>query len=249
MNNPAKRLSQNHDATAKVTQIVQSRTKLALEHFTERVKGACEQQVAAVRANPLSAWEIWTSGAQCAVDFAQRSILLLETLRQRGNNFVEHERQGLPPVLRFDYEMVLDGRTLERPVNYALVRIVPPKGVTIDPKRRPSDLLKDYRDLLPGLPRDEARRIGGEQEIIARYEPEMAVETLPVLLARRKDRDRLLVLLERVLADKRVQRIQPSPEQTAMLARIRRVLGRANHRPALAPPRRPIEREVAAQAG
>ena len=42
-----------------------------------------------------------------------------------------------------------------------------------------------------------------------------------MLLAERKDRDRLLTLLERVLADKRVQRIQPSPEQTAMLARIR----------------------------
>ena len=72
------------------------------------------------------------------------------------------------------------------------------------------ELLDDYRDLLPELPLDEARRIGGEQEIIARYEPEQAVETLPALLARRKDRDRLLTLLERVLADKRVQRIQPT---------------------------------------
>ena len=45
-----------------------------------------------------------------------------------------------------------------------------------------------------------------------------------MLLAKRKDRDRLLTLLERVLADTRVQRIQPSAEQTAMLARIRRAL-------------------------
>ncbi len=89
------------------------------------------------------------------------------------------------------------------------------------------ELLDDYRDLLPDLPLDEVRRIGGEQEIIARYEPEKAVETLPAVLAKRKDRDRLLTLLERVLADKRVQRIQPSPQQTAMLARIRRVLGSA----------------------
>ena len=29
-------------------------------------------------------------------------------------------------------ELVIDGRTLERPVNYALVRVVPPKGVEID---------------------------------------------------------------------------------------------------------------------
>ena len=112
-----------------------------------------------------------------------------------------------------------------------------------------SDLLEDYRDLLPDLPRDEARRIGGEQEIIARYEPDKAVETLPMLLAARKDRDRLVTLLERVLGDKRVQRIQPSPEQTAMLARIRGVLGGAGRSPA--PPKagrrtqRRVEREAA----
>jgi hypothetical protein len=35
-----------------------------------------------------------------------------------------------------------------------------------------------------------------------------------------------------VLADKRVQRIQPSAEQKAMLARIRRVLGSLQRRPA-----------------
>ena len=74
------------------------------------------------------------------------------------------------------------------------------------------ELLDDYRELLPDLPLDEVRRIGGEQEIIARYEPEKAVETLAVL-AKRKDRDRLLTLLERVLADQRVQRIQPSPSK------------------------------------
>jgi hypothetical protein len=87
------------------------------------------------------------------------------------------------------------------------------------------ELIEDYRDLLPDLALDEVRRIGGEQEIIARYEPERAIETLPALLADPADRDRLLTLLERVLADERVQRIQPSAEQTAMLARIRQVLG------------------------
>jgi pimeloyl-ACP methyl ester carboxylesterase len=151
MNTPARQLSHSHDVAAKVTQVVQSRTKLALERFTERAKGACEQQVAAVMDNPLPAWEIWTSGAQYAVDFAQRSILLLDTLRQRGNNFIEHERQGLPPVLHFDYEVVLDGRTLEKPVNYALVRIVPPKGVTIDPKRRPFVIIDPRGGHGPGI--------------------------------------------------------------------------------------------------
>jgi len=81
---------------------------------------------------------------------------------------------------------------------------------------------------LPDLPRDEARRIEGEQEIIARYDPQRAVETLPALLADRNDRARLLMLLDSVLADERVQRIEPSAEQKAMLARIRAVLAGVN---------------------
>ena len=62
------------------------------------------------------------------VDAWQRAILTLDVLRQRGNQFLEHERTGSPPVLHFDYEIVVDGRSLERPVNYALVRIMPPEG-------------------------------------------------------------------------------------------------------------------------
>ena len=94
------------------------------------------------------------------------------------------------------------------------------------------DLIEEYREFLPQLAPDELRRIGGEQEIIARYEPEKAVETLPVLVADRKDRNRLLTLLERVLADPRMQRIRPSAAQKAMLARIRGVLGAVERRPA-----------------
>ena len=59
-------------------------------------------------------------------------VLFWDTLRQRGNNFLEHERAGKPPLLVYDYEIVVDGRKLERPVNYALVRIIPPDGVRID---------------------------------------------------------------------------------------------------------------------
>ena len=151
MNNPAKRLSQSHDVAAKVTQILQGRTKLASERFKKRIQQACEQQVAALTTNPLAPWQAWASGAQYGVDFAQRAILLWDTLRQRGNNFIEHERQGLPPVLRFDYEMVLDGRTLARPVNYALVRIVAPKGVTIDPRLRPFVIIDPRGGHGPGI--------------------------------------------------------------------------------------------------
>jgi pimeloyl-ACP methyl ester carboxylesterase len=71
------------------------------------------------------------------VDAWQRSILLLDVLRQRGNASAEHNARAAPHVLSFEAELVLDGRLLPRPVNYALVRIVPPKGTAIDQSKRP----------------------------------------------------------------------------------------------------------------
>jgi len=150
MSNPARQLSQSHDLTAKVAQLLQTRTRLALTKFNERAQQAREQ-VAALTTNPTSLAELWAGGARYGVDFAQRSILLWDTLRQRGNNFLEHERQGLPPVLHFDYEMVMDGRSFKRPVNYALLRIVPPKGVTVDAKRRPYVIIDPRGGHGPGI--------------------------------------------------------------------------------------------------
>jgi hypothetical protein len=73
-----------------------------------------------------------------AVDATQRAVLFWDTMRRAGNAFVEHEREGCPPVLVFEWEMVVDGRTLARPCNYALVRIVPPAGAKpVDPGMRP----------------------------------------------------------------------------------------------------------------
>jgi pimeloyl-ACP methyl ester carboxylesterase len=69
------------------------------------------------------------------VDSAQRSILFWDILRKRGNVYLEHVSQGQPPVLVFDYEPILDGRTLDRPVNYALVRILDRRR--LQPPQRP----------------------------------------------------------------------------------------------------------------
>ena len=151
MNNPLQQLSTMQDVSAKVAQMLSTRTEHALERFGERAKKAITKQIDETAAKPLAPMDAWTLAAQYAADSVQRSILFWDTLRQRGNNFLEHERQGLPPVLHFDYEMVLDGRTLERPVNYALVRIVAPKGVTIDPKRRPFVIIDPRGGHGPGI--------------------------------------------------------------------------------------------------
>ncbi|MCP4688565.1 MAG: DUF3141 domain-containing protein, partial [Desulfobacterales bacterium] len=58
------------------------------------------------------------------IDACQKSILFTDIMRKRGNNYIEHVKKGMPPVLVFDYEMIVDGREMESPVNYALVRII-----------------------------------------------------------------------------------------------------------------------------
>src|SRR5215467_2496845 len=82
---------------------------------------------------------------------AERSILFWDVMRQRGNQYREHMAETVPHVLEFEVEPVLDGRKLARPVNYGLVRIVPPKGVTIDPKRRPFVVVDPRAGHGPGI--------------------------------------------------------------------------------------------------
>ncbi|GAB3759819.1 DUF3141 domain-containing protein [Ramlibacter monticola] len=136
---------------SRVAQVLQNRTKLALQHLQERVQAACERQADGAAAGPLLPWQAWASGAQYAVDFAQRSVLFWDALRQRGNNFIEHERQGLPPVLHFEHETVMDGRGFERPVNYALLHILPPAGMQVDAKRRPYVIIDPRGGHGPGI--------------------------------------------------------------------------------------------------
>jgi len=89
--------------------------------------------------------------AEYIADTAQRTVLFCDVLRQRGNQYREHLAQTAPHVLSFSGEIVVDGRTLERPVNYALVRIIPPKGVEIDPGRRPFVVVDPRAGHGPGI--------------------------------------------------------------------------------------------------
>lgn len=56
-------------------------------------------------------------------DALERWVLFLDILRQRADTMIDHARQGMPPLLDFDFETVLDARRFDRPANYALLRI------------------------------------------------------------------------------------------------------------------------------
>ncbi|WP_448144889.1 DUF3141 domain-containing protein [Pseudomonas silesiensis] len=70
-------------------------------------------------------------------DLGQRSVLFWDTLRQRGDNTLAHERAGYPLLLKFDHETVVAGADLPRPVNYSLLQVFGGSGKAIDSTKPP----------------------------------------------------------------------------------------------------------------
>ena len=85
------------------------------------------------------------------IDAGQRTLLYWDVMRQRGNQYGEHMAQTAPNVLQFDHELILDGRTLPRPVNYGIVKIRPPEGTVIDDRKRPFVVIDPRAGHGPGI--------------------------------------------------------------------------------------------------
>lgn len=95
-----------------------------------------EDMATAQKEGSLSkAWESYWQ------DAGQRMVLTMDTLRRRGDIFLEHEEAGCPPVLVYDYELVLDGADLPHPCCYMLLKIIPPKDL---PCREPKPWKRPY---------------------------------------------------------------------------------------------------------
>ena len=89
--------------------------------------------------------------ADYLIDAAQRAALFLDTLLDRGNAYREHLDQGTPPLLKFEHELVLDGLTLERPCNYALLRVIPPQDIPARSDLRPLVVVDPRAGHGPGI--------------------------------------------------------------------------------------------------
>jgi pimeloyl-ACP methyl ester carboxylesterase len=133
-----------------VADLLQRRTRAANERFGDRMRKA-GSALRAESTSPKTPLEFWRQWAEYNVDFAQRSVLYWDTIRRRGNQWLEHEAAGKPPVLKYKYEMVSDAREYERPANHALVRIIPPKGVVVDDTKRPFVIVDPRAGHGPGI--------------------------------------------------------------------------------------------------
>ncbi|WP_016854569.1 DUF3141 domain-containing protein [Halomonas smyrnensis] len=103
----------------------------------------------------LASWMDPFGFGRAAVDYwrdgLERSTLYLDVMRQRGNQYLEHIEQTKPNVLGFESEVLLDGRDLPCPVNYELMRILPPEGVETDPLMRPFVVVDPRAGHGPGI--------------------------------------------------------------------------------------------------
>jgi pimeloyl-ACP methyl ester carboxylesterase len=149
--NPAQtRLEEVARAQQKVAEVYQQRSGHAFQRYLDALKAASEP----LRDKPIrsaSPLDLWRDASTYWLDVTQRSILFWDTLRQRGNNWIEHEKAGKPPLLDFEWEMIADARTFERPANYALVQITPPDGIKTDPDRRPFVVIDPRAGHGPGI--------------------------------------------------------------------------------------------------
>jgi len=95
--------------------------------------------------NPFTeAWSYW-------LDAYQRGALYWHVLQQRSQSYHEHTAKEAPHVLKFPCEVIMDGRKLQRPVNYVLVRIVPPPGIATHASKRPFVIVDPRAGHGPGI--------------------------------------------------------------------------------------------------
>ncbi|MGF6696491.1 pimeloyl-ACP methyl ester carboxylesterase [Paraburkholderia sp. MM5496-R1] len=145
-------LTRNHEIALKILRLLHNRLEEARQRFGQRTSDAIKggDGTSALTIPNLAQFTPWGAWHYTA-DFAQRSVLFWDALRQRGNEFIERHKAGIKPALHFDYDMVLDARHFERPVNYALLSIRPPEGVVVDVKKRPYLIIDPRAGHGPGI--------------------------------------------------------------------------------------------------
>nr|AGC72046.1 hypothetical protein [uncultured bacterium A1Q1_fos_500] len=136
-----------------LTTAVSSHTQRIREVHTEHTQQGIQHAQALLEklSTAQTQGQLWHAWAEYVRDAAERGVLTMDTLRKRGDIFLSHEAAGCPPVLVYDYELVMDGHDLPFPSNYILLRILPPESCTIDDTRRPYIIIDPRAGHGPGI--------------------------------------------------------------------------------------------------
>lgn len=113
-----------------------------IQNSIRQDKQKIQKMVADIQANvaeqkTIQFQDFFSLYAEYLRDASERKILFFDALRQRGNIYLQHSKAGMPPVLDFAYEIIVDGLELATPVNYMLLKITPPPETKIDIARAP----------------------------------------------------------------------------------------------------------------
>ncbi len=77
-------------------------------HAEELTNGFAEFQ-AIVNTSVGNASQAFRATSEYLLDASQRWVLFVDALRQRGNTYLAHEAAGCPPVLAYDFEVIVEG--------------------------------------------------------------------------------------------------------------------------------------------
>lgn len=133
---------QNHyrkDSTSLLTEIGCKHLQQNHQQIQENIQTLNHDKNAIMKSwqktyTPERLWQEWLS---YSTDSSKRLLQTADVLKERGDIFLEHELAGCPPVLDYDYQVIMDASKFERPCNYVLLRIEPPEGVVTNDNERP----------------------------------------------------------------------------------------------------------------
>ncbi|WP_425093529.1 DUF3141 domain-containing protein [Tropicimonas sp. S265A] len=136
-----------------MTKSALKRAEDAMHSATDRWASIADKTAAIARANetltsPVALFEAWNAYLR---DAAERAVLTTDTLRQWSDMQIAHQDAGAPPVLIYDYEVVMEGAALPRPSNYILLRILPLEGQNIIDTKRPYVIIDPRAGHGPGI--------------------------------------------------------------------------------------------------
>ncbi|MGL4666990.1 MAG: DUF3141 domain-containing protein, partial [Saezia sp.] len=121
--NPTPPITTSQIAAGKIQKLYKTRISEAREDFSGDLTSTYKKNLASLFDiqrdfffQPTKFYQAWQ---EYLIDTTERNILFWDTLRQRGDNYLKLKEDGNPPLLHFDYEIVLDARTFDKPVNYA----------------------------------------------------------------------------------------------------------------------------------